>query len=721
LQYYRQLAAILFLVAGIPARGDEVRNVHLLSPQGGGRRCSGTALITRVCPLGDCTEAAEERVPFLADTVVAVKEKQGTPTSRIEFESHDCWIAPISKPDAAGSLHSTAWPLVTVRGTLSLSDGKVAPALHAVVTVEGNDEVLEQCSVRSNKWECPIPATRVTIRLTVPGYAPRHVWGIDGLVEESRRVGLLEFRRGATIIGSLRGPTRVLPTDIRIDLVNDGSRLTEPYARSRAKDGKFEFTGLPPGPYRIIVRSRGLSPVESQRVTITTASLYDAGVLRLQELAALKVHVTPPSDDLQRPWHVIIDRVSPGSPYTTRISDEPVKADGGWETHALEAGVYRIAVANATGVLDRRRIIVDATTPPVEIHLNLIEVRGRLKTASEGMPAKLTFTSTGLNSGKRISTKSDEEGNFKTALPSEGQWDVLVELLTRHAYVVRHGVEIHKRFDAPYAEIDLCLPSGTIKGIVVDSKGEPVQKPLDVMLSRDGRVEADAGSDESGAFTFFGLPDGTVTLRARSPSIGDSGFVPVEINGEAESTTKLVLTAARTIKGVTVTSDGYPVAGALIRYAEGSSGYGETVAGPGGMFELSVPAQTEDTTVIVLATGMPVCLARLRTTDDSQPQQVTLAPTAGTLVIPMSANSRRPMIGLPGGSMFGIIALIYPPDGSSPLPQGVSPGGFAIALQPGLYQVCPVANSCEGIMIREGEKTTVKPSSPDDGDKRPVK
>jgi hypothetical protein len=151
--------------------------------------------------------------------------------------TNDCWIAPINNPDTAAALQTTAWPLAMVEGTLSLADGGTTHDLRAFVKVEGlDDEVSAQCKVTSREWECPIPATRVAVRLSVLGYAPRHIWGIDGRAGEVSRAGAVEFRRGAAITGSLRCPARLLPANIQLDLFNDGRELSEPYGRTRASN-----------------------------------------------------------------------------------------------------------------------------------------------------------------------------------------------------------------------------------------------------------------------------------------------------------------------------------------------------------------------------------------------------------------------------------------------------------------------------------------------------
>jgi hypothetical protein len=100
-------------------------------------------------------------------------------------------------------------------------------------------------------------------------------------------------------------------------------------------------------------------------------------------------------------------------------------------------------------ILDRRRVTVDENTPLVEVHLSQISVRGRLLVGSHGMPADLAFTSTGLNSGKRVSTKSNEDGFFSAVLPSEGSWNVRIMPAGRLAYVIRRGIDVHQRDDLP--------------------------------------------------------------------------------------------------------------------------------------------------------------------------------------------------------------------------------------------------------------------------------
>jgi hypothetical protein len=147
-----------------------------------------------------------------------------------------------------------------------------------------------------------------------------------------------------------------------------------------------------------------------------------------------------------------------------------------------------------------------------------------------------------------------------------------------------------------------------------------------------------------------------------------------------------------------------------VRFAASSiSGFGETVTGPVGTFEIRLPGHTETVSVAVLAIGMPIYLGLLRASDDARPQQVTIGATAGKLFVPMTADFRAPVIGSSGGVMFPMRALIFPPDGSPAMPQGIGEHGFAISLAPGVYVVCPRPDDCGNVVIRAGEQTSVKP------------
>ena len=134
----------------------------------------------------------------------------------------------------------------------------------------------------------------------------------------------------------------------------------------------------------------------------------------------------------------------------------------------------------------------------------------------------------------------------------------------------------------------------------------------------------------------------------------------------------------------------------------------ETVTGPGGEFTLDLPAGTSSASVVILAPGLPVKVAALRT-DVAEAQQLVIGRQGGLLTMPMTRETPMPWLGANGVAPFPMSALLFPPDGSGP-PRGVRPEGMAIDIEPGAYSICGGASQpCQTINISAGAETAVAP------------
>jgi hypothetical protein len=178
---------------------------------------------------------------------------------------------------------------------------------------------------------------------------------------------------------------------------------------------------------------------------------------------------------------------------------------------------------------------------------------------------------------------------------------------------------------------------------------------------------------------------------------------------DAAAPVQLVVRALTKVTGWLTTGASEPVAGALVRYfAPTLPGRREAVTGPGGEFTLELPDGTPSVSIVILAQGLPVKVATLRT-DVVEAQQLVIGRRGGMLTMPMTRETPMPWMSVSGVPPFPMSALLFPRDGAG-FPRGVRPEGMAIDIEPGTYSICAEgARSCQTIQITAGLETAVAP------------
>lgn len=696
----------LFAVATLMASAERTIHVRIIpAGAGNGTPCSGVARVYENCAQRPCGLPRKE-VQFDGDELrLAVPDSEGL---LVEFQAQGCWLPSVNLQGDASEIVVRRWRATTLSGQLDAPRLRDIKRLNATVTVAGADgaESLQDCEVEGANWKCSVPAARFSIVLATPGLAPRHFWDIDGN-SGAVSLGSVDFRPGSTISGSVAFESQSELKDAFVELYEEGLGRERALARAPLSGSHFEFSGIAPGVYRVIARAKGASPTRSAPISTTSGSSRDAGQLTLQELSTLKTLVTPSVDDSQRPWRLRLERLDVRTDRTTLVAEELIDPTGWWERSGLESGAYVLSIVDVGGgILRRDRVEVSPGMAPLPVDVQLIPIRGTLAVGGEYFAGDLTFQSTGLSSGKRVSMKSDKDGAFRGHLPHEGTWNVRVQWPDRRTHIIKRGVDVKLRHDAPYAEVDITLAAGKVEGVVIDAEGDGVPE-ADVMLIRDDAPTGVATPDSDGRFEFLGLEKGAnVFLRAMT-RVGDSGLVPATADESFDRPVRLVIRKERTISGTLVTSDGRPVAGAALRFAATTSGIPlNVVSGPGGFFELRIPHDTKDMTVTILAIGLPVSLQSSKLTAGIAKLRLTVGTVAGELVVPMTQNSQQPLIGPIGGAPVFMRTLVFPPDGSTTR-RGVETGGFRIEIEPGTYQYCALPDRCEAIVIKAGSQTIV--------------
>lgn len=176
--------------------------------------------------------------------------------------------------------------------------------------------------------------------------------------------------------------------------------------------------------------------------------------------------------------------------------------------------------------------------------------------------------------GGLFTLRSDRETVARTRSSSDGSYALRLEpgavvnlevVAVGLATAVFGGLNAGERFEAVLA------PGVDVRVEVRDDAGRPVPACA-VRLFRSGSdlgglvVELEASTDAAGTAAFPGLVGGvTLTLEAKAPDLGDSGWTEVVVPAEGPTRLTVVLPAGRTVTGVVVDAvTQAPIAGAQV-------------------------------------------------------------------------------------------------------------------------------------------------------------
>ncbi|NOK19536.1 carboxypeptidase regulatory-like domain-containing protein [Corallococcus carmarthensis] len=158
--------------------------------------------------------------------------------------------------------------------------------------------------------------------------------------------------------------------------------------------------------------------------------------------------------------------------------------------------------------------------------------------------------------------RSDDTGHFILDIAAEGSGYLFAR--SEDFSSVEQPVEF------PSSGVRVVLSRGaSVAGRVVDAKGAPLPH-VDVQLwDTSPRVEDPRSLpvDSEGAFSATGLTAGHYILEARlqTPGIEHSVSRPIKLEAHSQATVSLRFEEGRTVKGLTVDTDGQPLAGVRVQ------------------------------------------------------------------------------------------------------------------------------------------------------------
>lgn len=539
------------------------------------------------------------------------------------------------------------------------------------------------------RWSADVPADiAFDLKLQVRGFAPLYWFETTLQARGDNDLGTRRLQKGGSISGYVRGESGkpVEGADVTAFPVAPGGE--DVAVRSlRAKSdahGFFQIVGAADGVWHLQSKHAGLTAAEGGLIDVKqgeeTALARPIVHLGLQ---ALDVYVTPPVDRAGNPWRITVDkRLTPSSRVSRTVARGDAGMNGFWRAEKLEAGEYTLIISAAGGGTRKLQTVrLERGTEVLPILLDDVGVRGKVRSGSTPITARITFSD---DDGASVIADTDAGGEYALSLPHEGAWHVeLKNEKTRLKLFRLLRAEVKRRDGEEFARVDIELPEGRVTGTVVDAAGKPAQAIV-VVRQEDGDMLAQVFA-EGGAFEIVGLRKGAAKIDALTPD-ARSALLPIDIGEKTE--VELVLGRQETIRGIVVTREGYPIAGAIVRALSGGfSSVQSVVTGSNGRFEMSLPSTTAAMTFLLLAPQSPIRMIQVPAGYSfAEPIRIVAAPIGGRLRVKFRGAPPWPLI-RSSGDPVPLVHLFYPPD-TSGYPGGLSEDGFAADVEPGEYTVC---------------------------------
>ncbi|NJL27610.1 MAG: carboxypeptidase regulatory-like domain-containing protein [Thermoanaerobaculia bacterium] len=525
---------------------------------------------------------------------------------RVSLESSQFWAAALDVTPEPGV--AKLWrvrPTAVVRGRLRTAEAGGLPETIRLgfrslaerpgqpVDVEG--EVA--CPVgEGGALECRPPAGILDLALRAQGFVSHYLWASELAAGESRDLGSLELRRGASLVGWVETEDRspIVSCKVRLEpFIPNGS---DPELVARAgqlgvsasvnERGFFQLAGIEMGTYRLIVEQAGYATLTTLPVAIAEVLEKRFGEpLILHRPLNLDVAIVPATDARGRAWRLTLLESGKPEPVALGQSD----AEGRWQKAGLATGAYQLMVNDGQGSrVAMEPIVLEAGKTEFLVQLPFFRVEGRVTLGGEPLAADLAFG--GRSGAVSVAVESDAEGEFSAQLAREGEWDVDVAATEPKVFRRLRKVPVAREPGSGRAWVEIDLPDTLLEGEVVDEAGAAVPDATVLILvfpavERPSTVR----TDEKGHFELRGFEPGAFRLEARAKGkFGQRTSETVEVHvdkDEGRAEVKLVVRDLVEVRGRVVTSGGSGVPGASI---------------------LAMPA---------VATGVPVLIPPQTTTD----------------------------------------------------------------------------------------------------------
>ncbi len=308
----------------------------------------------------------------------------------------------------------------------------------------------------------------------------------------------------------------------------------------------------------------------------------------------------------KKPDSVDITTRSPSGDSTfTNVMHKPNgELDDTFTLDRLEPGIYTLQFSG-TNMEDKTIRNVVAPSEGLEVELVYAakpRLTGTVMDGKTGEPIRnfrvrirkvRTLRDPNYTQQDRWTHVENERGSFSIDTVGPGVYQVQA---AADGYAPRWSDEINT--DRPGQTTVALSPGGTVTGMVVNNRGEPVDGARIIPLSLAGGAmpqtkddfvyEEGAATTAAGAFTLSNLPPGVETLRVTHPdyvfAIADN--IPV-VEGKTADGVRVILTSGGTVEGYVYDDQGKPQAAQAI-YFRNESGYSGTAEEAAGLLGSAV-------------------------------------------------------------------------------------------------------------------------------------
>jgi hypothetical protein len=617
---------------------------------------------------------------------------------RITLESGNCWAAPLTAP--SGDAVLKVWPKRTISGEFS----SAAPSLRAHLgspdgAADGIPASDETCRVEGKRWTCDAPRAALDIRLDVGGFAPAYFWNV-----ETDDLGPVELHPGASIAGFVTRDDHGALKDAVVDLATEDGVIAHTNANAR---GFFQFTSVPARMYAIAARRPNGAPthqrdirVQAQRETLLRRPLLLAG------FAKLRVTMRPAATPAGHPWTVALFRLDLARHAHLPLARSSATAAGIWERGELERETYHFEVVDEAGAIYfERDLEMTSDLAELEVVLSTIPVEGKIRMGNAPLYAAVRFEASDVN----VMMVSDADGAFYGSLPHEGKYELRIYLGNERARQLRRSVEVKRESSDGPALVTIDLPSGRVKGVVVDSAGKPRIATVTAARGRSFDIGT-AFTGEDGTFEIAGLEPGEITLHAW---LKENWSPPhtVQVADDPQPVT-IVLNDPRLIRGRVLSSDGGGIAGALISYFDDPL-LKKTTTGPDGQFSFPLSSDADSVDLFIVTPGFPVKLSKLRVPGPGESADIVVSSRGGYLSVSIALPPAWPWIAHDG--VFAMLPSLFAPRTALGPPPELRGDRFMIQVEPGEYAVCSqrkIDQQCIRRVVAAGGETYVDLRTP---------
>jgi len=469
---------------------------------------------------------------FTCDTIECVVDLAAGDWT-LRFAARKKWLAPqsIVVGDAPLAVTANVFDEGALTGRIQANE-KLPDSIGVTFEAEAIPHVEVQCPVHDGRWTCAAPATVSDVRLHIPGFVSRYVWGAHVNAGKTTDVGTQTFKRGASLIGSValaRGLRANLSESyISLRAAGDVRNVPSALRVHPRPNGFFQFDGVPPGQFELVSTLRNMTS-DTRRITIIDG--YEAQLrtpLLLDTPKHAEILISPPLDPWMKPWSVdVFNQLQDG--HWSSAGGTPVMPDGRWSSPPLRSGGYKFAVNDHSGNLwatDEARI--DGADINRTILVPVTALTGAVRLGEKPIAADLTFD----NGSSSIRFRSDDDGTFRGFIVAteDPKWSVRVE--SRALFIKRTIPELTltKRDERNELEASISLPATRVGGVIVGEDGGSVPRAIVEVSQRDGSGELVQTQAMNGVFTLNGVEPGEYLIRAESYDLRASDAMPIRIS-----------------------------------------------------------------------------------------------------------------------------------------------------------------------------------------------